>query len=84
MGEFTGHDFRMRFWNDILTLQKDPNALPIAQRIIEVEIILSPLALKQLRDWLIRNVKEVEEKIGEIKEPTGRPSPPKPTAKPYG
>lgn len=68
MGGFNGYDFRVSFFNDNVVTAEDPTATPSAIREMHVEVIMSPLAAKQLRNWLNKNIDDVEKITGEIKE----------------
>jgi hypothetical protein len=68
-GAFNGLDFRISFFNDFVTQAEDPATAPIATREVQMEVILTPLAIKRLRDLLDKNVKEIEKLVGEIKVP---------------
>jgi len=79
-GTFNGIDFRIGFFTDIVEQAEEPTATPTAMREVQAEVILTPFALKRLRDMLDKYVKEIEKSIGEIKmperpgaEPTGSP-----------
>jgi len=79
-GTFNGIDFRIGFFTDIVEQAEVPTATPTAMREVQAEVIITPFALKRLRDMLDKYVKEIEKSIGEIKmperpgtEPTGAP-----------
>ncbi|MDR0768131.1 MAG: DUF3467 domain-containing protein [Methanosarcinales archaeon] len=60
------YDFRISFYND------DPefgqrNGVKKIQRKIGTEVILSPVAAKELARWIMQNVNDYESKFGEIK-----------------
>jgi len=68
IGGFNGYDFRIAFFNDIVNHPEGPSQPPTVTREIKVEIILSPVALKQLTRWLNQHLTELEKIIGEIKD----------------
>ncbi len=63
-GTFTEYDYRLRFYNEVISGE---DGKPIYE--IPVTIVMSPVAAKELRDLLDRQIKEYEEKVGEIKKP---------------
>lgn len=77
IGGFNGFDFRVAFFNDIVNHPEDPSQPPTVTREVKVEVILTPVALKQLTKWLNQHLAELEKIIGEIKDqyppqPSGR------------
>ena len=64
IGTFTEYDYRLRFYNETFPGE---DGKPIYE--IPVTIVMSPIAAKELRDLLDRQIKEYEEKVGEIKKP---------------
>ncbi len=60
------YDFRVSFYNDDPELGQR-NGVKKIQRKIGTEVILSPVAAKELARWLTQNVKDYESKFGEIK-----------------
>ncbi|MDR2944536.1 MAG: DUF3467 domain-containing protein [Methanosarcinales archaeon] len=60
------YDFRVSFYNDDPELGQR-NSFKKIQRKIGTEVILSPVAAKELARWLTQNVKDYESKFGEIK-----------------
>lgn len=77
IGGFNGYDFRIAFFNDVVNHPESPSQPPTVTREIKVEIILTPVALKQLVKWLNQHLAELEKMIGEIKDQY----PPPPTRK---
>ncbi|MHC1632029.1 MAG: DUF3467 domain-containing protein [Methanotrichaceae archaeon] len=80
MGGHSPYDFRISFYNDTPKAMaqggKQVNAM---ERKVETEIILSPLAAKELAEWLDNHVKDFEKQFGEIKSP-GKKSKPEQSA----
>lgn len=68
IGGFNGMDFRIAYFNDIVNHPEGPSQPPTITREIKVEIILTPVALKQLTKWLNQHLAELEKIIGEIKD----------------
>ncbi len=68
IGGWNGLDFRVAFFNDVINHPEDPSQPPTVTREIRVEVILSPVALKQLTKWLNQHLAEVEKIVGEIKD----------------
>ncbi|MDV0446120.1 hypothetical protein MmiAt1_17350 [Methanimicrococcus sp. At1] len=64
------YDFRVSFYNDDPELGQR-NGVKKIQRKIGTEVILSPVAAKELARWLTQNVKDYETKFGEIKGQSG-------------
>jgi Protein of unknown function (DUF3467). len=60
------YDFRISFYNDDPELGQRDGVKKI-QRKIGTEVLLSPVAAKELSRWLAQNVKDYEDKFGEIK-----------------
>lgn len=60
------YDFRVSFYNDDPELGQR-NGVKKIQRKIGTEVILSPVAAKELARWLSQNVQDYENKFGEIK-----------------
>lgn len=67
IGGFNRYDFRIAFYNVSVVQPEDSSIPPSGTREILAEVILSPLAAKQLRDLLDKNVKQAEKLVGEIK-----------------
>ncbi|WNY23132.1 hypothetical protein MmiHf6_04340 [Methanimicrococcus hongohii] len=65
------YDFRVSFYNDDPELGQR-NGVKKIQRKIGTEVILSPVAAKELARWLTQNVKDYENKFGEIKSQSGQ------------
>ncbi|WNY28297.1 hypothetical protein MmiEs2_04810 [Methanimicrococcus stummii] len=64
------YDFRVSFYNDDPEIGQR-NGVKKIHRKIGTEVILSPVAAKELARWLMQNVKDYENKFGEIKGQTG-------------
>ncbi len=70
IGGHSPYDFRIAFYNDSpKALAEGNKQITIMERKIESEIILSPLAAKELANWLNEHVKDYEKLFGEIKRP---------------
>ena len=73
MGGHSPYDFRIAFYNDSpKAAVKEGKQVSVMERKVETELILSPLAAKELADWLNSHIKEYERQFGEIKKPGGR------------
>ena len=60
------YDFRISFYNDEPELGQR-NGVKKIHRKVGSEVILSPVAAKELARWLAQNVQDYENKFGEIK-----------------
>lgn len=70
IGGHSPYDFRIAFYNDSPRTQLDDGKnVTVMERKIETEIILSPLAAKELANWLTDHIKDYEKVFGEIKRP---------------
>jgi len=70
IGGHSPYDFRIAFYNDSpKTVVDDGKSLTVMERKIDTEIILSPLAAKELANWLVEHIKDYEKVFGEIKRP---------------
>ncbi|MEI8002833.1 MAG: DUF3467 domain-containing protein [Methanothrix sp.] len=70
IGGHSPYDFRIAFYNDSpRTLVEDGKNVTAMERKIDTEIILSPLAAKELANWLVEHIKDYERVFGEIKRP---------------
>jgi hypothetical protein len=70
IGGHSTYDFRIAFYNDSPKgLAEGEKHVTVMERKIETEIILSPLAAKELSNWLSEHVKDYERIFGEIKRP---------------
>jgi len=70
IGGHSPYDFRIAFYNDSpKSMQEDGKNVTIMERRIDTEIILSPLAAKELANWLSEHIKDYEKLFGEIKRP---------------
>jgi len=70
-GGFTGYDFRMGFYNELDANEKDKT---VSCKVIS-EVIMPPLAVKELIAWLSEKIGEYEKVMGEIEPLTSLPSP---------
>lgn len=74
IGGHSPYDFRIAFYNDSpKTIAEGGNQMTVMERKIEAEIILSPLAAKELATWLDAHIQDYEKIFGEIKKPGARP-----------
>ncbi len=70
IGGHSPYDFRIAYYNDSpKTLVEDGKSMTVMERKIDTEIILSPLAAKELANWLVEHIKDYEKVFGEIKRP---------------
>ena len=70
IGGHSPYDFRIAFYNDSpKSLVEGGKSVTVMERKIETEIILSPLAAKELANWLGEHIKDYEKAFGEIKRP---------------
>ncbi len=75
IGGHSPYDFRIAFYNDSpKTIAEGGNQMTVMERKIEAEIILSPLAAKELATWLHAHIQDYEKLFGEIKKPGARSS----------
>jgi hypothetical protein len=80
IGGHSPYDFRIAFYNDSPKVLVDSGKqMTVMEREIKTEIILSPLAAKELATWLDSHLKDYEKLFGEIKKP-GMPDSIKPEA----
>lgn len=74
-GGYTPHDFRIFLYSET-PLQQDqllpPGKLAV-MREVQSEIVLSPLAAKELSEWLTDKVKNFEKDFGQIPGPNNMP-----------
>lgn len=68
IGGHSPYDFRIAFYNDSAKVVEDE--VQVIERRIDNEIILSPLAAKELSAWLQSHVQEYEKAFGAIKGPS--------------
>ncbi len=69
-GGHSPYDFRSAFYNDSpKAIMEGENQMTVMERKIEAEIILSPLAAKELATWLNSHIQDYEKLFGEIKKP---------------
>lgn len=70
IGGHSPYDFRIAFYNDSPRILKEGDkSITVMERKIDMEVILSPLAAKELANWLGEHIKDYEKKFGEIKRP---------------
>ncbi|MFB3764015.1 MAG: DUF3467 domain-containing protein [Methanotrichaceae archaeon] len=75
IGGHSPYDFRIAFYNDSpKTIAEGGNQMTVMERKIEAEIILSPLAAKELATWLAAHIQDYEKLFGEIKKPGAQPA----------
>jgi hypothetical protein len=79
IGGHSPYDFRIAFYNDSPKAMVDGGKqITVMERKMDVEIILSPLAAKELATWLNAHLQDYEKAFGEIKKPgeqaTGAPN----------
>lgn len=70
-GGYSPNDFRVLLFVEEANPQDeiiDPNQLKVV-RVVNNELILSPLTAKQLAKWLMKQVEEFEKEFGKIPEP---------------
>jgi len=76
VGGHSPYDFRIAFYNDSPKSTIDGGKqVSFMERMVEEEVILSPLAAKELSEWLSNHVTEFEKQFGEIKKPGKNPEP---------
>jgi outer membrane lipoprotein-sorting protein len=82
IGGHSPYDFRIAFYNDSpKTLVEDGKSVTVMERKIDTEIILSPLAAKELASWLTEHIKDYEKVFGEVKRPGSKSQDPANAAK---
>jgi len=70
IGGHSPYDFRIAFYNDSPKASiEEGKSMTVMERKIDAEIILSPLAAKELAKWLAEHVNDYEKLFGEIKRP---------------
>jgi hypothetical protein len=70
IGGHSPYDFRIAFYNDSpKAIVEGGKSMTVMERKIETEMILSPLAAKELASWLGEHIKDYEKLFGEIKRP---------------
>ena len=70
IGGHSPYDFRIAFYNDSpKAIVEGGKSVTVMERKIETEMILSPLAAKELANWLGEHIKDYEKLFGEIKRP---------------
>ncbi len=69
IGGHSPYDFRIAFYNDSpRALVEGGKNITVMERKIEAEIILSPLAAKELANWLSGHIKDYEKAFWRDKE----------------
>lgn len=68
-GGFTQYDFRIMLYNDVFQVNDKNKTEASLVHECKNQLIMSPLAAKELRDWLDRNIKKYEENVGSINVP---------------
>lgn len=66
MGGHSPYDFRIGFYNDSPKATHNSSDMHIIQRMLESEVILSPLAALELATWLNQHIKDYEATFGPI------------------
>jgi hypothetical protein len=75
IGGHSPYDFRIAFYNDSpKSMIEGGKSVTVMERKIDTEIILSPLAAKELASWLGEHIKDYEKHFGEIKRPGSQAS----------
>ena len=75
IGGHSPYDFRIAFYNDSpKSIVEGGKSVTVMERKIDTEIILSPLAAKELASWLGEHIKDYEKLFGEIKRPGSQAS----------
>jgi hypothetical protein len=75
IGGHSPYDFRIAFYNDSpKSMVEGGKSVTVMERKIDAEIILSPLAAKELANWLSEHIKDYEKLFGEIKRPGSQAS----------
>ena len=70
IGGHSPYDFRIAFYNDSpRPIKEGGKSITVMERKIDMEVILSPLAAKELARWLGEHIMDYEKKFGEIKRP---------------
>jgi len=70
IGGHSPYDFRIAFYNDSPKgLFESGKQITVMERLIGTEVILSPLAAKELATWLNAHIADYEKMFGEIKKP---------------
>jgi hypothetical protein len=70
IGGHSPYDFRIAFYNDSpKALMEGNKNVTVMERKIDMEVILSPLAAKELASWLSEHIRDYEKRFGEIKRP---------------
>jgi len=78
IGGHSPYDFRISFYNDSpKSFLEGGKQLSTVERKVESEVIMSPLAAKELAEWLNNHIKDYERLFGEIKRPGKPPEPEK-------
>jgi hypothetical protein len=70
IGGHSPYDFRIAFYNDSPKMKiEGGKQVTVMEREMRTEVILSPLAAKELSVWLSNHIKDYEKIFGEIKKP---------------
>lgn len=70
IGGHSPYDFRIAFYNDSpKTMVDSGKQMTVMEREMKTEVILSPLAAKELAAWLDSHINDYEKIFGEIKRP---------------
>jgi hypothetical protein len=70
IGGHSPYDFRIAFYNDSpRAFVEGGKQITVMERKIETEVILSPLAAKELATWLNTHINDYEKLFGEIQKP---------------
>jgi hypothetical protein len=74
IGGHSPYDFRIAFYNDSpKAMVEGGKQITVMERKMDVEVILSPLAAKELATWLNAHLQDYEKVFGEIKKPGEQP-----------
>jgi hypothetical protein len=68
LGGFDGYDFTLTFFRDNVRHPEEPDEAPSIEREFIAEVVLSAAALKEVVQWLRRNVDEIEQKHGPVRD----------------
>jgi hypothetical protein len=66
LGGFDGYDFTLTFFRDNVKHPEKPDEAPSVEREFVAEVVLPAAALKEVAQWLLRNVDEIEQKHGPV------------------
>ncbi len=68
VGGHSPYDFRIGFYND-MPVGVNKSGEKVVQRILETEVIMSPLAAAELMRWLSQHIQNYEATFGPIAKP---------------